>query len=150
DSQTPPSDTRATAALAAQFLEGLGNVKVSLHQSTAPVINLLAELDGGLPGPRTILSGHLDTYPIGDPTTWTHDPLGGEVHEGRLYGRGSADMKAAVAVLLSLMRDFATNGPFAGSIVLALAGDEERMGELGTQWMIDNLPEIHGDGVLVA
>lgn len=150
DSQTPPSATGPVATLAAEMLGGLPDLRVRLVESAAPVVNLIAELDGGLPGPRTILSGHLDTYPVGDPSGWTVDPLGGEVRDGRLYGRGSADMKGAVAVLVEVMRAMAALRPFRGSVVLALAGDEERMGELGTQWLIDHASEIRGDGVLVA
>jgi succinyl-diaminopimelate desuccinylase len=150
DSQTPPSDTRAAADLAAKYLSQCANIRLTFHPSQAPVMNLVAELDGGLPGPRTILSGHLDTYPIGQPADWTTDPLGGEIKDGRIFGRGAADMKGAVAVLIAVMRDFARRGPFAGTLVLALAGDEERMGELGTQWLIDNVPAVVGDGVLVA
>jgi succinyl-diaminopimelate desuccinylase len=150
DSQTPPSDTRAIADLAASFLEDRQQIKLTFYESESPVMNLVAELDGGLPGPRTILSGHIDTYPIGHVADWTTDPLGGEIRDGRIFGRGSADMKGAVAVLIAVMRDFADRGPFKGSLVLALAGDEERMGELGTQWLIDNVPEVKGDGVLVA
>jgi len=150
DSQTPPSDTRAAADLAAQYLSQCPNIKLTFHPSEAPVMNLVAELDGGLPGPRTILSGHLDTYPIGHLADWTREPLGGEISDERIFGRGSADMKGAVAVLIAVLRYFANRGPFPGTLVLALAGDEERMGELGTQWLIDNVPAIAGDGVLVA
>ncbi|WP_375572723.1 M20/M25/M40 family metallo-hydrolase [Seohaeicola saemankumensis] len=150
DSQTPPSDTRAMADLAAGFLKDLPRIKLTFYEGEAPVMNLVAELDGGLPGPRTILSGHIDTYPVGHVADWTTDPLGGEIRDGRIFGRGSADMKGAVAVLIAVMRDFANRGTFRGSLVLALAGDEERMGELGTQWLIDNVPEVKADGVLVA
>ena len=151
DSETPPSDTRAAAEAARAMLADMPGVEVSLHESEAPVTNLLARLPGGRPGPRLVLSGHLDTYPIGDRTAWTEDPLGGEVRDGRLYGRGSADMKGACAVLIECVRLCAERlRPFPGEIVLALAGDEERMGELGTQWMLDHLPEVRGDGVIVA
>ncbi len=150
DSQTPPSATGPIAALAAGMLADVPGLRLRIVESEAPVVNLIAELDGGQPGPRTILSGHLDTYPIGDPAGWTTDPLGGELRDGRLYGRGSADMKGAVAVLIAATRAMARRRPFRGSIVLALAGDEERMGELGTQRLIDHEPEIRGDGVLVA
>lgn len=150
DSQTPPSDTREVVAIAQGFLERIPGVSLTRYISEGPIENLVAVLDGGLPGLRTILSGHLDTYPIGDEAKWTFDPLGGEISEGFMYGRGTADMKGGVAVLMEIMADWARRRPFAGSLVLALAGDEERMGELGTQWLIDHAPEIHGDGVLVA
>jgi len=151
DSQTPPSATGAVAECAAALLADVPGVRVRIVESVAPVVNLIAELDGGRPGPRLVLSGHLDTYPIGDTDAWSRDPLGGELAGGRIWGRGAADMKGGVAVLIEVMRLAALHlRPFAGSLVLVLAGDEERMGELGTQWLIDHLPEVRGDAVLVA
>ncbi|RUM99421.1 M20 family peptidase [Pseudaminobacter arsenicus] len=150
DSQTPPSATGATIEAVQAFLAGVPGLTFRHYVSEAPVENLVIELDGGTPGPRTILNGHLDTYPIGDVSSWTHEPLGGALENGRIHGRGAADMKGGVAVLVAALARFAQRGPFPGSIVLALAGDEERMGELGTQWLIDHADEIHGDAVLVA
>lgn len=150
DSQTPPSATRAVAEAAARLLAGIPGLDVTLYESAPPVVNLVARLDGGLPGRRLVLSGHLDTYPIGE-GDWRFPPLSGAVHDGRLYGRGSADMKGACVTLIETMRILAAQArPFPGEIVLALAGDEERMGELGTQWLIDHVPEVRGDGVIVA
>lgn len=150
DTQTPPSDTRRAADVAARMLSDIPGVEVMLWESVSPVMNLVARLDGGRPGRRLVFSGHLDTYPIGE-GDWTHPPLGGEVHDHRLYGRGSADMKGACVTMIETLRILAEHArPFPGEIVLALAGDEERMGELGTQWLIDNVPEVHGDGVIVA
>lgn len=151
DSQTPPSDTRKTADIAASLLPDRGTIETSFYPSEHPVMNLVARLKGTRPGPRLVLSGHLDTYPIGDSGRWTQDPLGGEVVDNRLYGRGSADMKGGIAAQILLMRVFAERiVDFPGEIVLALAGDEERMGELGTQFLIDTVPAVHGDAVLVA
>ena len=151
DSQTPPSDTRRTAEIAIGFIAGLPGINIARHPSEPPVMNVVARIVGGLPGPRLVLSGHLDTYPIGERARWSVDPLGGEIRDGRLYGRGSADMKGGVAVLLYVMKAFAELGrPFPGELVLALAGDEESMGELGTQYLIDTVPEVRGDAVIVA
>jgi succinyl-diaminopimelate desuccinylase len=151
DSQTPPSDTRAVALAVAAALADVPDVTVEIHESEAPVVNLVARLDGGMPGRRLVLNGHLDTYPIGNPAAWKHGPLSGEIVDGRLYGRGSADMKGGIAALIETVKIYATHlRPFPGEIVLALAGDEERMGELGTQWLIDNVPAVKGDGVIVA
>jgi succinyl-diaminopimelate desuccinylase len=151
DSQTPPSDTRLAAQIAMGYISDLPGIDISWHPSEPPVMNAVARLSGGLPGPRLVLSGHLDTYPIGDPQRWTVDPLGAELRDGRLYGRGSADMKGGIAALLFVMQAFAGLGrPFPGELVLALAGDEESMGELGTQRLIDTVPEVRGDAVIVA
>lgn len=149
DSQTPPSDTGAVAKLAAEMLGTIPGLRVTLYESEPPVVNLIARLPGGRPGPRLVLSGHLDTYPIGE-GTWTHGPFSGAVADGKLWGRGAADMKGACAALIECVRLFADLRPFPGEIVLALAGDEERMGELGTQWLIDNVPDVRGDAVFVA
>lgn len=150
-SETPPSDTAAVVAVARQALEDVPGLEIRVIESVAPVTNLLARLPGGLPGPRLILSGHLDTYPVGNRSAWTQDPFGGEIVDGRLYGRGSGDMKGGCAALMETVRIFARHmRPFPGEILLVLAGDEERMGELGTQWLIDNVPEVSGDGVIVA
>ncbi|MGY6632945.1 MAG: M20/M25/M40 family metallo-hydrolase [Alkalilacustris sp.] len=152
DTQTPPSATGAIAALTAGWLRAIPGVAVQVVDSVAPVVNVIATLEGGRPGPRLVLSGHLDTYPIGDAAGWTRDPLGAEVADGMLWGRGSADMKGGVAVLIETLRHAAeAMRPFAGSVVLVLAGDEERMGERGTQWLIDHMPEaVCGDAVMVA
>src|SRR5690242_3486290 len=53
---------------------------------------------------RVIICGHVDTVAPGDPDDWTTDPFGGEVREGRLYGRGSLDMKAGVVAGLAALR----------------------------------------------
>lgn len=151
NSETPPSDTRAVAAIAAEALQAIDGVEVRTLTSEAPVTNVVARLAGGLGGKRLVLSGHLDTYPIGARADWTTDPLGGAIIDGRLYGRGSADMKGGCAALIGTVALFAQRmRPFPGEIVLALAGDEERMGELGTQWLIEHVPEVAGDGVIVA
>lgn len=151
DSQTPPSDTRAMVDLISGWLSDIPGVTFNRYVSEHPIENLVARLEGGLPGKRLILNGHLDTYPIGVTEHWTQDPLGGEVIDGQLYGRGSADMKGADAALIECLRIFSKHmRPFPGEIVLVLGGDEERMGELGAQWLIDHVPEVQGDGVIVA
>lgn len=151
DSQTPPSATGATADIVIGYLAGCPHIEVQRLVSEPPVVNLVARLSGGLPGRRLILNGHLDTYPIGARESWSDDPLSGAIRDGRLYGRGSADMKGGIAALVLVMQLFAEHlRPFPGELVLALAGDEESMGELGTQHLIDTVPLVRGDAVLVA
>lgn len=151
DSQTPPSDTGPVADIVASYLSDHSGIEIQRLTSVAPVVNLVAHLDGGLPGRRLILNGHLDTYPVGTVASWSDEPLSGVIRGDRLYGRGSADMKGGIAALVLVMKLFAEHlRPFPGELVLALAGDEESMGELGTQHLIDNIPLVHGDAVLVA
>lgn len=149
-SETPPSDTRGTAALAEAFLAAVPGATVTLHSSEPPVMNLVPRIAGASPGPRLVLSGHLDTYPAGDPAGWGVDPFGGDVAEGRIYGRGAADMKGGIACILTTFRLLAAvRDHWSGELVVALAGDEESMGELGTQVLIDTVPEVRGDAVMI-
>ena len=62
-------------------------------------------------------SGHLDVVPPGDPATWTADPWGGEIRDGRLYGRGACDMKGGVAAILGAVRALQATGVLGTSMV---------------------------------
>lgn len=97
--------------------------------------NLFATLGEGKPA-GVVLSGHTDTVPW-DGQDWSVDPLSGLVRDGRLYGRGSADMKGFIAVALASVREFLTSkAPF--SIHLALSYDEE-VGCFGVPHLLDDL-----------
>jgi putative selenium metabolism hydrolase len=57
-------------------------------------------IEGRLPGPTLLFDGHCDTVGIAPGVTWMHDPFGGDVEDGFIYGRGAADMKAAIAAMI--------------------------------------------------
>jgi acetylornithine deacetylase len=79
-------------------------------------------------GRRLVLVGHLDVVPVGDPATWTVDPWGAEVRDGRLYGRGACDMKGGVASILGAVRALGEVAPtdrLDDEIVVALVPSEE-------------------------
>jgi acetylornithine deacetylase len=83
-------------------------------------------------GRRLILSGHLDVVPPGDASTWTVDPWGGDIVDGRLYGRGSCDMKGGVAAILAAVRSLAVTGELRrleGELVVVLVPSEEDGGQ---------------------
>lgn len=99
--------------------------------------NLFATLGEGKPA-GVILSGHTDTVPW-DGQAWSLDPLSATVRDGRLYGRGSADMKAFIGIALAQAQHFLDSpAPFA--IHLALSFDEE-VGCLGVKELIADLRE---------
>jgi succinyl-diaminopimelate desuccinylase len=87
--------------------------------------NVYATVEGGRPGPTLLFEGHTDVVTEGDPADWSVDPFGGEIRDGRLYGRGSADMKAGLAAALHAARAVADEGPFPGRLVIAALVDEE-------------------------
>lgn len=89
--------------------------------------NVHAVLEGDRPGPTLLFEGHTDVVSEGDPATWSYDPFGAEIVDGRLYGRGSADMKAGVAAMLHAAHAVTRSGSFPGRIVVAALVDEEGM-----------------------
>jgi succinyl-diaminopimelate desuccinylase len=90
--------------------------------------NLVLTLDSGVPGPCLMLEGHTDVVSEGSREAWTHDPFGGELVDGKIYGRGACDMKAGVAVALLTAKAFRSAGvPWKGKIRLGLVCDEEGM-----------------------
>ncbi|MBW3589365.1 MAG: M20 family metallopeptidase [Actinobacteria bacterium] len=87
--------------------------------------NVVSVIEGGLPGPTLLFEGHTDVVTEGDRSKWTRDPFGGEVEGGRLYGRGSADMKGGVAAMICAAQAVRRTGPFPGRIIVAALVDEE-------------------------
>lgn len=82
-------------------------------------------------------NGHTDVVPPGAHTAWRHPPFDAVVEQGRIYGRGAADMKSGVAAFVAAAIDFVAATPPDGSIVLAITGDEEGEGEHGTLALLD-------------
>lgn len=112
------------------------------------VVSLVAELDLG-PGRRIVLNGHVDVVPTGE-ETWTRDPFEGEIHDGRLHGRGSLDMKGAVASFIVAANAVARDPRgLSGSVVLAVVADEETGGRLGAGAVVGD-GRFCGDAVIVA
>ncbi|MFC7476850.1 M20/M25/M40 family metallo-hydrolase [Dankookia sp. GCM10030260] len=150
-SPNPPGDTRACAEAAAALIRAaVPGVEVALHATSNLVTNVVARVRGHAPGRRLIFNGHLDTYPVNEALPWTVPPLGGLLCDGRLYGRGTADMKGGIAASILALALLAEHPAlWRGEAVLTLAGDEESMGVLGTRWLMDNVPHAVGDAVII-
>ncbi|MEU7899179.1 M20 family metallopeptidase [Nonomuraea sp. NPDC049152] len=88
--------------------------------------NVVAVVEGGGgDGPTLMFEGHTDVVTEGDLAEWTVDPFGGEIRDGRLWGRGSADMKSGLAAVLYATRALQLAGPFPGRIKVCALADEE-------------------------
>jgi acetylornithine deacetylase/succinyl-diaminopimelate desuccinylase family protein len=108
---------------------------------------LVATRHGRRPGRTLLFSGHVDTVPFGD--GWTRDPVGGEVEDGRLYGRGASDMKGGVAgMLVALRRLAAVRESWSGSVVMHVVPDEEPGGQEGAELLLAQ-GLIAGDAAIV-
>ena len=134
DTVNPPGDTQAIVRRLESFFADLG-VETERFASDPTKPNLLATI----PGEREYTlcySGHLDTVQF-DPDGWSRDPLGERVGD-RLYGRGAADMKGAVAAMLQVARAFVetdTRPPL--TLVFAFVSDEEVSGDAGVAALLE-------------
>lgn len=118
-------------------LQKLGVASRITRNADKTKANLFATLGEGKPA-GIILSGHTDTVPW-DGQDWTLDPLSAAVQEGRLYGRGSCDMKGFIGMALAHAGDFLnSSAPFA--VHLALSYDEE-VGCLGVKELIADMKD---------
>ena len=86
-------------------------------------------------------NGHTDVVPVGDLAAWTHDPFGGVIKEGWLWGRGATDMKSGVAAFVAAAIDFVRMTPPDGAVILTITGDEEADGLHGTLALLDYMAQ---------
>ncbi len=153
DTCNPPGDTVEAADFFRRFLD---EEKVP-HRTEAPqatMPNLISSFAGKGAGRHLVLNGHLDVFPIGDRSVWKHDPLSGDIVgdgvDGRVYGRGTVDMKCGTTALLFVhaylhrLRD-----ELPGKVTLTVVSDEETGGKWGADWLVRNCAhEVLGDCVL--
>jgi succinyl-diaminopimelate desuccinylase len=89
--------------------------------------NVVGTVTGGLPGPTLLFEGHTDVVTEGADDQWAFPPFAGDIVDGMLRGRGSADMKGGVAAMMFAVAALAQSGPFPGRVVVAALVDEEGM-----------------------
>ena len=89
--------------------------------------NVIGCLKGNRPGPKVLFDGHMDTVVVSDPSEWTHDPFAAEIVDGRMYGRGTSDMKGALGAMTCAAGFFGadTERDFAGEVYVAGVVHEE-------------------------
>jgi succinyl-diaminopimelate desuccinylase len=122
-----------------------------LRDKTGATVGLTCEVTGSGPGPRWVLDACLDTAPFGDEHAWTHPPTRALVHDGWLYGRGSADSKSGAAIFCHIAaRLAASRGTLRGSLVLLCDVDEHTGGFGGAKRYFEG-PDAPGDvaGVMI-
>ncbi|MBN8520606.1 MAG: succinyl-diaminopimelate desuccinylase [Alphaproteobacteria bacterium] len=135
-----PHDKGAQAHLKT-YLQKMGFTIYDLpfegNGGTYPVQNFFARL--GSTGPHICYAGHTDVVPAGDVTGWTYAPFGGEIANGKIYGRGACDMKGGNCAFLAAVSRYLTHSKTPGSISFLITGDEEAESVNGTvrvlQWM---------------
>lgn len=137
ESESPPGNEAAVTEFVADWL-GANNIDYWIVEKPYKDRPQVAARVGS--GDRTVVyNGHTDVVPAGDTDRWTYDPYGGHVENGTLYGRGSADMKAGLAVgLLAIraVRDELEAGRLSGSVVIQVAIGEETA-DPGTKTLLE-------------
>lgn len=104
--------------------------------------NLWAERDGGRPGPLFVFAGHTDVVPPGPLGAWGSDPFVPTERDGRLYGRGAADMKTSLAAFVVATEDFvAARSEFHGRLAFLLTSDEEGPATDGTVQIVNRFEQ---------
>ncbi len=93
---SPSGAEGAVAARVAERLKAMGCDAVWVD----PYGSVVGQVKGTGGGPSILFDGHLDTVPVSNPEQWPHNPFGGEIADGRIYGRGASDMKGAVAAMV--------------------------------------------------
>ncbi|MBF9035355.1 acetylornithine deacetylase/succinyl-diaminopimelate desuccinylase family protein [Rhodobacterales bacterium HKCCE2091] len=103
---------------------------------TWPRWNLVARIEGTGPGDCVHFNSHHDVVEVGH--GWTKDPFGGEVANGRVYGRGTCDMKGGLAASMIAAEAFRAACPeFRGAIEISATADEESGGYGGVAWLAE-------------
>lgn len=89
--------------------------------------NVIGHIKGKKPGKKLLFDGHIDTVPVPDDSKWTHAPFGGELVDGKIYGRGASDMKGQTSAMISAAAFFAqdVDRDFEGDIYVAGVVHEE-------------------------
>jgi acetylornithine deacetylase len=128
---------RAAAQLLATTLKEWG-FAVDLIDSVPGRPNVLARIGGGHGGRSLMLNGHLDTV---DVAGMTHAPFAADERDGRLYGRGSTDMKAGVAAMCAAAAR-AADTDLGGEVIIAAVVDEE-YASLGTRTLLESGVTAH-------
>ena len=124
-----PGDPAATEAAVAAYVERWLRAEgfaVEVHEVAPGRPNVFGSLGAAAAGPTLLLEGHTDVVTEGNAAEWTHPPFGGDVVDGRLYGRGSADMKSGLAAAMIAAAALKRSGaPLGGRLVVGALVDEE-------------------------
>ena len=141
-----PAEGGALSLLAKELGSlGFECTRLPFGEGSARVENLFARRGHG--APHFAFAGHTDVVPVGDASAWRHAPFSGALEDGKLFGRGAADMKGGIAAFVGAVRQFVECHP-DGSISLIITGDEEGDADYGTvkmvEWMRahDHLPDV--------
>jgi acetylornithine deacetylase/succinyl-diaminopimelate desuccinylase family protein len=147
--ENPPGNEKRAAQFLKPLLSKMG-FKTKTVLSPQGRWNILAEKRWGRGGRKLIFNGHLDVVPAGRTSSWKYPPFQGKVAKGKIYGRGSSDMKSGIASFIHALSTLERSEiPLRqGAVVLHLVSDEESHGHQGTGFLVQR-ERIQGHAALV-
>jgi len=135
-----PSVTPDDAGCQALIAERLAPLGFTFETVASGGVTNLWAVRRGAPGPLLVFAGHTDVVPTGPREQWRSDPFEPTERDGRLYGRGAADMKTSIAAFVVAVEEFLAAVPQpAGGIGLLLTSDEEGPATDGTVKVVELL-----------
>ena len=147
-SPNPPGDTREAAEFITKFLDE-NELPYRIIAPKEEMVNIVGSFEGGDEGKHLVLNGLIDVYPVGEVGNWVHDPWGGEVIDGKIFGRGSNDMKAGTtASIFTYYYLHKIRNRLKGKLTLTCVSDEETFGPWGARYLMKHHPEVLGDTLL--
>jgi len=148
-SENPGGNEAEVGKIVVEKLKELGIADIQVLEKNPGRPNILAKLHGFKKEPVLMLNAHIDTKPVGERDPWSVDPFSGTIRNGEMYGRGAADMKAAAAAMIVAASVIKESGLLQkGTVLLAMAADEEAGSSLGVRWLIEE-KGIKADAAIV-
>jgi len=136
--ENPPGDYEAMARLVEEEAKNVGlSTKIVRGLPNKP--NVFGLIQGEkADGYTLLLSGHMDVVPAGDKSKWRADPFAAEIAEGYIWGRGTADMKGALAAALEAIAALKrSNMKLSSNVMFGATVDDEIAGDMGQKYMIE-------------
>ncbi len=140
ESYNPPGNEKNVALKIEKYLKKDG-IKCEIFPFDDNRANLFGFLNDNFDGKNLLYNGHMDVVPPGLIDEWKSPPLSGQIKRKKfIYGRGTADMKGALAAMTIALKilnklDFKASG----NLILNAVADEETGGKLGTKWCLENV-----------
>ena len=133
-------------------LEAVGNIAIRKMKALGfddvwrdDVGNVIGRRVGSKPGPKLVFDAHMDTVEVGDRNAWIHDPFGGEVVDGKLWGRGSTDDRGSLAAFTIALAALPRDSLYGEVYAVGTVGEELLEGA-ALEGVLD---EVKPDGVVI-
>lgn len=136
NSENPPGNEMEVGHIIANELETIG-CHVELQMVEKGRFNVIGIIEGESKE-KLLFNGHMDTVKAGDVDAWDDDPFGGEIHNGKLFGRGSTDMKAGLTSMIFALKAVLHSGVSLKKGIMFTAVIDEEVFFKGTKALIDS------------